>query len=135
MSAQNLSLNASGINYNKNHVNYRWVVMLLDKVESASPNSIYSDKIQRKLKFNNASLFMVILPAKTKWRGYTKHKAVDGVIKKCAFYDRENQYYEIIDCYGNHYKKVVDSSGQEDLVKIPNVLLKYTVKQEIISKQ
>jgi hypothetical protein len=131
MTAQNLSQKSSVSNNSQDYPNYRWVVMLLDKVIDPEPNSIYSDINQRKLKFNNAAVFMVILPAKTKWRGYTKHKTMAGAIKKTAFYDRENQYYEIIDCMGNYYKKTTGSNGKELLVQIPNKTLKHTVKQEI----
>lgn len=131
MKSQDLNLSASISNDDQDYPDYRWVVMLLDKVSNPEPKSIYSDTSQRVLKFNNASVFMVILPAQTKWRGYTKHKTMDGAIKKAGFYDRENQYYEIIDCMGNHYRKALGSNGKEQLVRIPNKTLKYTVKQEI----
>lgn len=111
---------------------HRWVVMLLTVKKDASRNSIYSSIEQRKLKFNNAAVFMVVLPAITKWLGYTKHKTAGAALRKAIEYDKKGFHYEIIDCYGNFYERDLNADGELVLAKIPNAKLDYTVKQEII---
>lgn len=107
---------------------HKTVVMLLAAKPNAKPDSIYSPIEQRKLKFNSGTVFMVILPAITRWLGYTKHKTAGTALRKATEYDKESQHYEIIDCHGNYYEKDLNSDGELILVKVPNAKLDYTVK-------
>ena len=111
---------------------HRWVIMLLPALPNAPANSIYSDIEQRKLKFNSGAVFMVILPARTRWLGYTRHKTAAAALRKMQAYDRDDLYYEVIDCHGDHYERDINSDGELILTKIPNKKLNHIVKQEIV---
>lgn len=110
---------------------HRWVVMVLPAMVNAPVNSIYSDTEERKLKFNSAAVFMVILPARTRWLGYTKHKTAAAALRKMAAYDKEGAYYEVVDCYGDHWQRDINSDGELILTKVPNMKLNHKVKQEL----
>lgn len=114
---------------------HKWVVMLLEVEPNASRDSIYSNMEERKIKFNSGSVFVVILPSRTRWLGYTKHKTAAGALRKMVAYDKEDLYYEVIDCHGNHYKRDVNSDNELILTLIPNMKLRYKIKQELAKEQ
>lgn len=110
---------------------HKCVVMVLPAKPNAPANSIYSDIEERKLKFNSGAVFMVLLPAKTKWLGYTKHKTAAATLRKMADYDKDGVYYEVIDCHGNFHERALNSDGELILVRNPNKTLAHKIKAEI----
>lgn len=95
-------------------------VLLLARVLSPSPESIYNMDSEREIVFADEMNYAVILASRYEGKGYTTHSNLDTTYKKIRQRNMEDKDYVIIDKNGQKYVREYKEDGKFTLVKSKN---------------